>query len=218
MENTSNRATIFESVSNRLQSHEEIYGIKGSGLDLYLLRNFLTEEECKLLIYLVNANNRPSTILGNNADLEFRTSVSSPLGNCPHDCIRSIDARICLLLGIDPSLGECLEGQRYSVGQQFKPHHDYFQVNERYWLDQEGIGGQRTWTVVLCLMAPDIGGGTLFPEAGVRITPRQGNLLAWCNVNRDGSENYMSLHCGEPVEKGFKYIATKWFRERPIQM
>jgi prolyl 4-hydroxylase len=54
----------------------------------------------------------------------------------------------------------------------------------------------------------------MFPEAGVRMKPRTGNLLAWCNLELDGSVNAASLHCGEPVERGVKYIATKWFRER----
>lgn len=56
----------------------------------------------------------------------------------------------------------------------------------------------------------------MFPEAGVRMKPRRGNLLAWCNLTPEGHVNPNSLHCGEPVEQGFKYIITKWYRERTV--
>jgi prolyl 4-hydroxylase len=32
----------------------------------------------------------------------------------------------------------------------------------------------------------------------------------------DGSPNGWVLHSGQPVEKGTKYIVTKWYRERPF--
>src|SRR3546814_7418310 len=57
------------------------------------------------------------------------------------------------------------------------------------------------------------GGATWFPTAGIRVAPKRGLLLAWNNMKPDGTPNEMTLHEGMPVEKGVKYIITKWFRE-----
>ena len=59
------------------------------------------------------------------------------------------------------------------------------------------------------------GGATWFPQAGVKIAPKRGMLLAWNNMSPDGTPNGLTLHEGMPVVEGVKYIVTKWFRERP---
>ena len=55
--------------------------------------------------------------------------------------------------------------------------------------------------------------GVAVPAAGLRAVPRKGMLLAWNNMNPDGSPNTATLHEGMPVVEGVKYIVTKWFRE-----
>jgi prolyl 4-hydroxylase len=210
------RMDFLAPVADRLSCRGDTFVIEGRGLTLYLSREFLNDDECDRIAALVDANKHPSTVLGLDPERTFRTSESSPLGHLGHPLIGEIDERLADFMGIDPKFGETLEGQRYAVGQEFKPHCDYFHTSESYWPEQDRIGGQRTWSVVLCLKAPEVGGGTMFPEAGVRMKPRKGNLLAWCNLDAGGDVNPMSLHCGEPVEEGVKYIATKWFRERKV--
>ena len=65
------------------------------------------------------------------------------------------------------------------------------------------------------LNSPEAGGCTNFPTAGLIITPRTGNLLVWNNMDALGTPNSASLHQGMPVERGMKYVLTKWYRERP---
>ncbi len=209
-------ARFFTNVTESLQAHDEIYLIRGAGLELYLLRDFLTDAECDQTIELIERDHRPSTVLGEPPSPDYRTSVSSPLANSGHPTIHEIDARIAALTGIHHRYQENIEGQRYAVGQQFMPHYDYFDTTTPYWPRQERLGGQRTWTVMICLNTPEAGGGTLFPNAGARIKPRRGNLLAWSNLDAHGQPNPQSLHCGEPIERGVKYILTKWHRERPF--
>ena len=60
------------------------------------------------------------------------------------------------------------------------------------------------------------GGATWFPQAGFRVEPRPGLLLAWNNMDPDGKPNVNTLHEGMPVLKGVKYIVTKWFRESEL--
>jgi prolyl 4-hydroxylase len=127
--------------------------------------------------------------------------------------VRPIDEAIAMLIGIDPDNGETMQGQRYAIGQQFRPHHDYFHENEPYWPSMVACGGQRTWTAMIFLNDVEEGGATWFPQAGIRVAPKRGLLLAWNNMNPDGSPNTLTLHEGMPVVKGTKYIITKWFRE-----
>jgi prolyl 4-hydroxylase len=62
---------------------------------------------------------------------------------------------------------------------------------------------------------PEEGGQTAFLRAGIKVTPRLGNLLVWNNLDADGLPNPASLHQGLPVLAGTKYVITKWHRERP---
>jgi prolyl 4-hydroxylase len=210
-------AYFFTHVTERLRSNDEIFGIAGNGLMLYLLRDFLSPDECSTMINLIEARNFPSKVMGAEDDGGFRTSRSAPLAWSGHPLVAIIDERIAALTGIPRRFQESVEGQRYGPGQEFKPHLDTFPVDQSYWPEQRRIGGQRTWTVMVCLNDPEAGGGTMFPNAGVRLKPRAGNLLAWSNLDAAGRINHASLHCGEPVEAGAKYILTKWHRERPFR-
>lgn len=210
------RRNIYVAVTAKLRAIEDIFLIQGNGLDLYLKRNFLLASECEHLISLIERDRQPSTVLGDQSDSSFRTSESSSLHDQKSPLISSINHRIWALSGIPSLFGEGLEGQRYVKGQQFKEHYDFFHIDQPYWPAQFRSGGQRSWTMVITLNQPEAGGGTLFPRAGVRMKPRAGNLLAWCNFNAHGDLNEMALHAGEPVEAGVKYILTKWHRERPF--
>jgi len=208
------RMQIGTYVRDRLRRTPNMLQIPAKGFDVFVLRDFMTQPECDKLIKMIDADRQPSGILAaNEMDPEFRTSESCNLPRWD-PFVAGIEARINQVLGIDPDQGETVQGQRYAVGQQFKPHHDFFYTSEPYWPDQERTGGQRTWTAMLFLNAPEAGGQTAFPKVGVKVTPRAGNLLAWNNMDEFGAPNMNSLHQGMPVEKGVKYVVTKWYRER----
>lgn len=202
-------------VSPVLETFEKIdnlYCIEGCGLEVFLLRDFLTPDECNHLRNLIDEENFPSRLMG-PASQNFRTSHSSPLSACSDPLIRELDQRISDLTGIPLENQEGMEGQRYRVGQEFKPHFDAFLPDHAYYPVELAAGGQRTWTVMLALNQPKAGGGTAFPTARLRINPRAGNLIAWSSLNKSGGINTASLHCGEPVVAGSKYVVTKWHRE-----
>jgi prolyl 4-hydroxylase len=210
------RAEVGRIVSNRLRSAPGALKLPSSNLDIFVVRDFLTERECGELIARIELMRQPSGVLGDypGGDPEYRTSESCNMR--PDDpVVIAIEQKITHLMGIDPRHGETIQGQRYAVGQQFKPHHDFFYIDQPYWQDMERTGGQRTWTAMMFLNAPEAGGQTAFPEANLKVTPRRGNLLAWNNMDVAGEPNPYSLHQGMPVEAGVKYIITKWYREAP---
>jgi prolyl 4-hydroxylase len=183
-------------------------------VQFYHRTDFLSPAECQALIRMIDANRRPSTLLATDVDAAFRTSDSCDMDRWSPD-VRPIDERFAELLGIAPEHGETMQGQRYAPGQQFRAHHDYFHEGQAYWQSIKDQGGQRTWTAMVYLNDVPEGGATWFPQAGMRVAPKRGMLLAWNNMKPDGSPNEVTLHEGMPVQRGVKYIVTKWFRERP---
>jgi len=201
-------------VNGRLQSTPGVQKLPAPGLDIYVVPNFLGEAERLDLVQRSDRTLLPSTVLGEFPDPDYRTSRSGNLD--PHDpFVIGIDRRIAALLGLDPTLGETIQGQRYDVGQQFKGHMDYFHTTMPYWESQRIIGGQRSWTAMVFLVEPQAGGATNFPDIGIKVAPKAGTLLTWNNMDANGEPNENSKHQGMPVEAGTKYIITKWFRERP---
>ena len=184
-------------------------------VQLYVLENFLSAEECEVLAAKIDAACFPSPLYEKEKHEGVRTSQTCNFD--VHDpVIAGVEERISALMGIDRAYGEPLQGQKYAVGQQFHDHADFFYIDQPYWQEYEPHGGQRTWTAMAYLVPPGNGGGTAFPLLDLDVEPRLGRLLIWNNMALDGSPNPWTLHAGRPVEEGTKYIFTKWFRERPF--
>ena len=201
-------------VANRLARNSRAFRIPSKDLDIFIVRDVLSEADCRKLIHLIDQDRIPSGLLSPTGDPEFRTSESCNL-NPLNPVVATAEAKITDIMGIDPIQGETIQGQRYAVGQQFKGHHDFFYEHADYWPDMVRTGGQRTWTAMAFLNEPESGGETFFDKAAVKVTPRRGNLLTWNNLDAIGAPNPFSMHQGLPVTGGLKYIITKWYRERP---
>lgn len=206
------RAKTGRDVAARLDRNPLLKRARVEGADIFVARDFLNDADCAMLIGLIDKGRRPSTLLSQSSDPNFRTSESCDLDRWA-PAVRAIDERIATLLGIQPEYGETMQGQRYAVGQQFRPHYDWFHENEAYWPAMRACGGQRTWTAMIYLNEVEEGGATWFPNAGIRVAPKRGTLLTWNNMAADGSPNSLTLHEGTAVVAGTKYVVTKWFRE-----
>ena len=182
--------------------------------ELFRLRHFLTPVECAGLIDRIDTDRRPSTIADANGDPYFRTSETCDL-TFADPLVRALDAKLTWISGVDPAHGEPLQGQRYDVGQEFKPHTDYFEPDGQDFDKYCAVSGQRSWTFMIYLNDVSAGGGTRFPEMARTFQPERGTLLAWNNRTVGGQGNPATLHHGMPVRKGTKYVVTRWYRERP---
>lgn len=211
---TEYRKQIGAWVKARLLRNPDAIKIEADGLDLFVVRGVLTQPECAEVIEYLDGLFQPSTILGDQSDPEFRTSSSADLYP-DYPIVQDVEAKLRAVIGIQPELGETVQGQRYLVGQQFKPHWDFFVPSEEYWRVEQQLGGQRTWTAMLYLNEPEEGGQTVFTRADVTVRPRTGNLLIWNNLTPEGVENEQAMHTGMKVLAGTKYVLTKWYREYP---
>jgi prolyl 4-hydroxylase len=204
---------VGAAVRARLADDLAVFPIANDHVELFAVGNFLSGDECGRLCAMIDAVARPSALHELDYASGFRTSFSGDLD--PHDpFIAGISQRIDTLLGLDAAVGEPVQGQRYLPGQQFKPHNDWFYTTEGYWPQEDARGGQRSWTAMAYLNAVEAGGGTAFTLLGIEIEPKPGVLLLWNNALPDGRPNEATLHAGLPVERGAKYIITKWYRTR----
>jgi len=200
-------------VAARLASLPRAARLPALNLDMFLVRDFLSHDECVELMCLIDAGVKPSTLLSDRGNTRLRTSYTCKLP-ATEPLVGEVERRIADLLGLPPSHSETVQGQRYAPGQQFRMHNDYFAGGQVYSEAVAREGGQRTWTAMVFLNRPDLGGCTNFPRALVKIEPEPGALLAWNNNDPDGLSNPWSHHEGMVVEAGVKYVLTKWFRER----
>jgi prolyl 4-hydroxylase len=207
------RADAAVGVRERIIRFPGAVRLPAKNFEVYIIRDFLAPGECAEMIAVIDANRIPSPVVADDPIPAYRTSETCYL-HPGYPVVATIEARLDELTGIDAVQGELLQGQRYAVGQEFKPHHDFFDTSQLYWREQAVIGGQRTWTAMAFLNEPEAGGRTNFPSADIMIAPKTGNLLVWNNMDDAGSPNPASLHQGMPVVQGLKYVLTKWYRER----
>lgn len=206
-------ARLGQSVRGRLAADPAAYRVEDERIELFAIGGFLSDDECIRLRHLIDAVARPSALHELDYASGFRTSYSGDLD--PRDAfVAGLSKRIDAVLGVDAAIGEPLQGQRYHPGQQFKPHNDWFYTSEGYWPQEEARGGQRSWTAMAYLNAVEAGGATAFTLLGLEIEPKPGVLLLWNNALPDGRPNEATLHAGLPVERGVKYVITKWYRTR----
>lgn len=205
---------VGEQVRRRLAGDPGVYRIDTDKAELFAVGEFLSRAECEKLCTMIDEVARPSSLHELDYASGFRTSYSGDL-DPGESFVKGISRRIDDLLGLDPVIGEAVQGQRYLPGQQFQPHNDWFYTSEKYWQLEQARGGQRSWTTMAYLNEVEAGGATLFTEIGIQIEPKPGVLLIWNNALPDGRPNEGTMHAGMPVLKGVKYVITKWYRTRP---
>ena len=197
-------------------------------------RGFLTEEECDHLIALASPTLKASTVVdvstGGSMSSSIRTSSGMFLVKGEDEIVASIERRIASWTHVPIEHGEGFQVLRYELGQEYRPHYDYFHDNVN---TQREKGGQRVATVLMYLSDVDRGGETIFPDAkdGERATseatscaagklavrPKRGDALFFMSLHHNRTQDLSSNHGGCPVIQGVKYSATKWMHVAPIQ-
>ena len=202
---------IGRKVRGRLDRDKAVRRIAVDKVEMWAAAGFFDPLECGRLIALIDAVAQPSKAYQVDYSTGYRTSYSGNLDPF-HPLVQQLQRRLDTLLGIDPAHGETLQGQRYTAGQEFRPHTDWFPSNSPAWSAEQARGGQRSFTAMAYLNDVDDGGETDFPRLDIAVTPRAGTLLIWNNADEQGIPNPWTLHAGNPVVRGTKYVVTKWYR------
>lgn len=185
---------------------------------LWVVDGLLSPAECDELINLSRARlHRSETVVDQTGGSQVhvaRTSEGMFFQRAEQPVVHLLEQRLATLMSWPIDCGEGLQVLRYGMGAEYRPHHDYFDPQQA---GTERIcqqGGQRVATVVVYLNTPDAGGDTVFPSAGLRVSPRQGSAV--CFVYPQPTPDTLTLHGGAPILAGEKWVATKWLRQRSL--
>jgi prolyl 4-hydroxylase len=180
-----------------------------------LFGDFLSKNECDRLVEVA----RPRMQRSLTTDLKtgddkldvVRTSRGMFFSRSESPLIAAIETRIARLLAWPVEKGEHLQVLHYRPGDRYEPHHDYFDPAGEAAPTLLARGGQRVATLLMYLREPEAGGETIFPETGLRFSPKRGCALFFSYDRPHPSTK--TLHGGAPVIAGEKWVATKWLRE-----
>lgn len=184
-----------------------------------LYKEVLNIPDCAYLIFLSRPYMKRANVIdpGSQRDgmvSDVRTNMSTYLPFGIVDIIsRYIELKIIQATGEDLMSSEPMSILHYAPGQYYRPHFDYIDPELGV---SEGLledGGQRTASAITYLAAPSMGGGTRFPRLNLSVPATAGSTLWFRNCLDDGRLDDRSLHGGDPVEQGEKWVVTKWFRE-----
>jgi prolyl 4-hydroxylase len=183
--------------------------------DLWVFSNLLSMPECKALMRdaaprLIRSRT-VDTLTGGEELNHDRTSHGMFYTRGETAVVRRVEARIARLLNWPVQNGEGLQVLRYRPGAEYKPHYDYFDPGEPGTAKILQRGGQRVGSLIMYLQEPEEGGATVFPDIGLRVRPQRGSAVFFSYPQAHPVS--LTLHGGEPVITGEKWIATKWLRE-----
>lgn len=181
--------------------------------DIAYYDDFLNEEEIQHLLSITKEKFERSVVVSGEDGqdvIDARSSQSAYLALGGDNIIRHLEMKIANYFSWPVLKGEPLQVIKYQEGQEYKAHFDHFssttEANKHLVTPQF----QRTATLIMYLKECEEGGATVFPTLGMRFAAKRGSALFF-RYGLDELKNLM-LHGGEPVIKGEKVIATKWFK------
>jgi prolyl 4-hydroxylase len=187
--------------------------------DLCVFSNLLSAAECEALIEAAKPrllrSRTVDTQTGGETLNRARTSDGMFFTRAENATVQRVEMRVARLLRWPVTNFEGMQVLRYRKGAQYKPHYDYFDPHEPATPALLARGGQRVATLIMYLQEPERGGATLFPDASISVPPLRGSAVFFSYA--EGKPVSLSLHGGEPVKAGEKWIATLWLRERQFR-
>eukprot|EP00937_MAST-01D_sp_MAST-1D-sp2_P005385 g5385.t1 len=200
------------------------------------VRGFLTVEECDHIIEQAGPRMAKAKVSHMDKDVgkpdtDFRTSTNTFLSSQDDAVLQEIDARVANLTRIGVAQFEQVQVLRYTKGQLYGAHHDYWPTDAYQQPDivrmTEAGWKNRLLTVFWYMSDVQIGGETNFPDAvgfpaidstdvsaecrrGLRVKPERGKVIAFYSLLPDGRGDVTSLHGACPPTHGLKWAANKW--------
>eukprot|EP00928_Gymnodinium_smaydae_P036643 TRINITY_DN25588_c0_g2_i1.p1 TRINITY_DN25588_c0_g2~~TRINITY_DN25588_c0_g2_i1.p1 ORF type:complete len:275 (+),score=35.55 TRINITY_DN25588_c0_g2_i1:96-920(+) len=187
-----------------------------SKFPLFLFRGIISPREADFIVSTYTPYMYTCGVRSYLSCIELQIDLS----RADHELLASIEQRFLSLVQPlfdagalppdDETEKEIMQFQlvRYAAGGGFSFHHD--QTDEPMaatimaYLTDSGPGGE------------GLGGETSFPDVNVKVIPRKGDVLLWSSCHENGRLNDLSLHSGEPVTAGFKFILNMFMSNRGL--
>lgn len=183
--------------------------------------NLFTDEECQQIIDIAQPQLSRSTLGVNNDTSEERTSQQAWLKKTQLPCLERCSNQIAKITKLPVENQEDWQVLRYEPGQEYTPHFDACQKEDKKFQtciqDEKDRGwGKRVYTFFIYLNDVEDGGETYFPLLDKKFKPKKGTAILWNNLTDDQlSAHPYSKHSGMPVKKGTKWAINVWIRQHP---
>jgi len=148
-------------------------------------------------------------------DDSHRTSTFYSFRKLHDTKITALEQRIASILGCWVHQIEALQLVRYVPGQFFGIHHDLGNLleDDSVQLPPKKLGCKRRLVTIFCYLntlRDGEGGCTYFPKCGhLRVKPKRGRAVLWCNITPDGKADPRTIHAGEAVKSNSAEAAIK---------
>ena len=188
---------------------------------IFTMDRFVSEGECAHLMALAQARFAPAHEATRERLSGEQTAFSGEAAvlYAPDSdaVVRNIERRIAAAFDLPATHVEPLSVLRYRHQDRYAPHTDCFDAarleNNRRHGD---YSGQRIASFLVYLRAPEQGGETHYLRLGKKIAGHTRMALCHFNLTPAGVPDEMTLHTGEPVLKGEKWLARTTLREKPF--
>ncbi len=190
-----------------------------SNPNIYIIDNFITENECEHFIKLATPNLQQALVSNNKTGFisQGRTGKNYWIPHSEDKITNNVGERIAKQVGVPLNTSEQYQVIYYDKTEEYKQHYDSWEHDGSEKSKRcMKFGGQRMYTALCYLNDVEEGGHTRFTKLNINVEAKKGRLLVFQNVY-DGTnkKHNLSEHAGTPVLKGEKWAFNLWFREKP---
>ena len=150
-----------------------------------------------------------------NQSIRNNTHYPTPLpnGSVPLALLENVLAKAT---GLDISFAEPPVVLRYQPGQYYKWHYDHIHPHTEEITKHIEQFGQRIKTAIFYLNENFTGGETEFKTPFISVIPEKNKVLIFDNCDALKNRDASSIHRGNEITAGEKWIVTLWFRDKPF--
>ena len=193
------------------------------------LEPFLSKSECAHMINISESNFQRSPVVSKDNIQDIRTSSTYFVPKSKDNIIKKIEDRVVAFCNIHPCTLEGLQVVKYTPGQKYSYHYDFFH-NDPANIKELKKGGQRIYTIFIYLNnmsdeeynqhSTDTSelseihkrGNTCFKKLNLCIKPKEGMGVFWKNMV-NGKVDFNTEHAGIAPVHSIKYGMNVWIRE-----
>lgn len=185
---------------------------------VFEIRDVLTPEQCDELIALGKAKGMDDSAVlsyGTDSTTELdkthRKSKHAWLKDEESPIIQELAEYTGMLSQLPIENQEMIQIASYEAGGMFKPHYDACIYEDKSYCDKINKGaGQRKLTLLIYLNDDFEGGETEFTNLNLKIKPEKGKAILFASTDENQVIHKESMHQGNEILSGEKWIATKW--------
>lgn len=196
-----------------VRRHVPLDSINNTDPEIQEIEKFLSEEECDQLISSARNRLQVSEIYAGNSNIvdDTRKSMQAWMKDDDNEVSLKIAKKTSEIAKLPSENSEDLQVVNYTDGGYFKPHYDACEGSEEFCKLMNKSAGPRNITFLVYLNDNYEGGETHFPNLNKTVKPKKGKLLIFKSTDANGVIIRNSLHGGNPVTRGEKWICNKWY-------